>query len=143
VHKSIIINRLDSTLSESRFPDLLETLVAASDGWRGWKQVRCFASRGSPVAAVISPTHLRVKQSLVNLEVAVRLHFGSIWVQSEILRFFRSLRVYRAAVLLKARAEHLPSELIMLKQTVSQLNPERSLSNLHCVRYLQRFPERL
>ena len=67
---------------------------------------------GHPVAAVISPTHLRVKQSLVNLEVAGRLYFGSIWVQSEILRFFRSLRAYRAyraAVLLKARAE-LPSE---------------------------------
>jgi len=32
---------------------------------------------GHSVAAVISPTHLRVKQSLVNLEVAGRLYF---WV---------------------------------------------------------------
>ena len=45
-----------------------------------------------PFSAVISPKHLDVKQSLVNLEVARRLNSGSIWVQSEVSRFFRSLR---------------------------------------------------
>src|ERR1700674_317210 len=36
-------------LSESRFPDLLETLVLKSFQWNCWRRVSCFASRGSPV----------------------------------------------------------------------------------------------
>src|ERR1700674_995410 len=45
-------------LSESRFPDLLETLVLKSFQWNCWRRVSCFASRGSPVRSRSRPPTL-------------------------------------------------------------------------------------
>ena len=54
--KNASFSRDSSYLSaKSRFPDLLETLVVASNGWSGWNRVRCFASRGSPVRSRSRP----------------------------------------------------------------------------------------
>jgi hypothetical protein len=44
-------------LSESRFPDLLETLIVMVIGWRDWNRVSCFASRGSPVRSRSRPPY--------------------------------------------------------------------------------------
>jgi hypothetical protein len=48
VPESNAFNRFELSLSKSRFPDLLETLVVRSNEWSGWSRVVCAQSRRAP-----------------------------------------------------------------------------------------------
>ncbi len=45
VPESNVFNSFELPLSESRFPDLLETLVVRRKGWSGWSRGLCAQGR--------------------------------------------------------------------------------------------------